>query len=278
MQSEITAEPLAEDLAVPDISDEPTYYRRTGNGFESTIHAQGAWNPHEQHMAPVSGLLAGELERHQPRPDLRMARINYDILGLIPAGPFSVETRVLRPGKTIELLQSELTAQGRVAVRATAWRLQRGNTASVAAVEEQPMPALAEAAPTKSMTAWPGAFIESVEFRAIPGLRPGRGQVWVHSPYGTLDGEPTSDLVRLIGLVDTANGVATRVPPGPGSWMFPNVDLSIHLHRDPVGEWLGLDTTVTFGVDGIGMTSAVLNDEKGPFGRSAQILTVRQLP
>jgi hypothetical protein len=26
------------------------------------------------------------------------------------------------------------------------------------------------------------------------------------------------------------------------------------------------------------MTSAVLNDEKGPFGRSAQILTVRQLP
>ena len=28
--------------------------------------AQGAWNPHEQHMAPASGLLARELEQFSP--------------------------------------------------------------------------------------------------------------------------------------------------------------------------------------------------------------------
>lgn len=27
-----------------------------------TLHAQGAWNSHEQHMAPASGILAHELE------------------------------------------------------------------------------------------------------------------------------------------------------------------------------------------------------------------------
>ncbi len=27
----------------------------------STVHTQGAWNPHEQHMAPASGVIAAEL-------------------------------------------------------------------------------------------------------------------------------------------------------------------------------------------------------------------------
>ena len=29
--------------------------------YRSTQHAQGAWNPHEQHMAPASGIIAAEL-------------------------------------------------------------------------------------------------------------------------------------------------------------------------------------------------------------------------
>ncbi|MEG1157701.1 MAG: thioesterase family protein, partial [Acinetobacter sp.] len=31
-----------------------------------------------------------------------------------------------------------------------------------------------------------------------------------------------------------------------------------------------------YGDDGIGLTSAVLHDEQGPFGRSEQILTLRK--
>ena len=103
------------------------------------------------------------------------------------------------------------------------------------------------------------------------------GQVWVRSPLEMLDGVQTPSTVRLLGLVDAANGIAARVPPGGDSWMFPNVDLQIHLYRRPAGQWLGLDTRVSFGTDGIGLTSSVLHDESGPFGRSEQILTVRPL-
>ncbi len=80
---------------------------------------------------------------------------------------------------------------------------------------------------------------------------------------------------RLIGLVDTANGVAPRVEPGAGQWMFPNLDLQIHMYRAPAGEWLGLEAQQSYGTDGIGLTSTVLHDESGPFGRAEQILTVR---
>jgi hypothetical protein len=55
------------------------------------------------------------------------------------------------------------------------------------------------------------------------------------------------------------------------------VDLQIHLYREPRGEWLGLQNSVTFGTDGIGLTSTVLCDLLGPFGRAEQILTLRAL-
>ena len=231
-----------------------SYYRKLGDGrYESTIHAQGAWNPQEQHMAPVSGIMVRELEGFAPRPDLRMARISFDILGMIPGGEFSIECTVLRPGKTIELVQAEMIANGRTAVRATAWRLQRSDTTAVAGLGDVAMPP------------------------RVPGTVPGRGQAWLRGRYPMVEGETTADLVKLIGVADTANGIAPRIAPGEGTYIYPNTDLSLHLYREPEGEWLGLDTSVTFGSDGIGLTSSVLNDYKGTFGRAEQILTVRAI-
>jgi hypothetical protein len=85
------------------------YQRLDADLFQPTGHAQGAWNDHEQHMAPVSGLLAHALERHAPRPGLAMARVTYEILGLIPLEPITVTVtvRTVRPGRTIELIEAE---------------------------------------------------------------------------------------------------------------------------------------------------------------------------
>ena len=99
---------------LPVLADGDFYYEVLGGGrFRSTIHAQGAWNEHEQHMAPASGIMADCLDRHEPREDMRMARLSYEILGLIPGGEFEVVTTTLRPGRTIELVQAELIAEGR---------------------------------------------------------------------------------------------------------------------------------------------------------------------
>ncbi len=256
------------------------YYRQLGeNRYTSTIHAQGAWNTNEQHMAPVTGIMVHALEQFQPRSDMRLVRLNFDILGLIPAGDFRIETTLLRPGKTIELLQADLIAEGRVAVRVTAWRLQRSDTSAVEAFEDNPLEPLECAVPWTGLNTWPGGFIKTVEGRSLPGHRRGHGRAWLHSPYAMLDGgKQSSALVRLLGLADSANGVAARLTPAPGSIMFPNVDLSLHIYREPVGQWLGLDSTVTFAGDGVGLTSSVLHDEQGPFGRSEQTLTLRPIP
>jgi hypothetical protein len=252
------------------------YYIALGNGrYESTMHAQGAWNPHEQHMAPVAGILAHSIERFRPRPELRMARISYDILGLIPGGEFEVVTTMLRPGRTIELVQAELVSDGRTAVRATAWRLQSSDTSAIAGIEDERMPGPDELVEPIIVTEWPGGYIQSVEIRPALGHSPGHGRAWLRTKHPLVVGETFTAVARLIGLVDTSNGIATRVKPGPGSYLFPNVDLQIHLYREPAGTWLGLQNSVSFGADGIGLTSTVLHDATGPFGRAEQILTIR---
>ncbi|MBH0115317.1 thioesterase family protein [Salinibacterium sp. NG253] len=256
---------------------ESYYLRHDATHFESTIHAQGAWNPHEQHMAPVAGILAHVLEAFEAREGLRIARISYEILGLIPAGEFDIVTSVVRPGRTIELVQAELTAGGRVAVRATAWRLQISDTSEVEGIVDQRMPGRELAGEPVNLSEWPGGYIQSIEARALPEHASGSGRVWLRTPYPLLANEPVSDFARLTGLVDTSNGIATRVKPGVGGYAFPNVDLQVHLYRLPAGEWLGLENAVNFGSDGIGLTSTVLHDERGPFGRAEQILTLRKV-
>jgi hypothetical protein len=258
--------------------DEPhyvaPYYLALGGGrYESTVHAQGAWNPHEQHMAPVSGVLAHSIERFQPRSELRMARVSYDILGLIPGGEFEIVTTMLRPGRTIELVQAELVSGGRTAVRATAWRLQKSDTTAIEGIEDERMPGPDENVEPVTISEWPGGYIQSVEIRPVPGHRPGRGRAWLRTKHPLVDGEEFTALSRLIGMIDTSNGIATRVRPG--SYLFPNVDLQLHLYREPTGDWLGLQNSVSFGADGIGLTSTVLHDATGPFGRAEQILTLR---
>ena len=61
----------------------------------------------------------------------------------------------------------------------------------------------------------------------------------------------------------------------PQEWLFPNVDLTLHLHRQPTGEWVGLDTQVSWGPTGIGQSSSAVHDLHGPVGTVEQSLTLR---
>lgn len=254
------------------------YQRLDADTFQPTSHVQGAWNDHEQHMALVSGLLAHALERHQPRPDLVMARVVYEILGLIPLQPTTVRARTLRPGRTIELLEAVASVGGRDVVRAQAWRTARGDTSAVAGGLPRAMPPRERCAPFDATATWPGGYIRSIEVLRGPERGPGEGQAWLRTPLPLLEGEPVTPLAAFLGLVDTANGMNVRLDPR--EWAFPNLDLSVHLYREPQGgpgRWMGLDTLVTMGAGGVGLTSSTLHDELGPVGRAEQILTVRPL-
>ncbi len=265
---------------LPDLPDHPSalYLRLDESTFQPTRHAQGAWNAHEQHMGPVSALVTECLMRHEPRPDLALARVTFEILGLLPAAPTRVEVRTVRPGRTIELVEATASAGGREVLRATAWRLQRSDTAAVAGGLPAPLPPVEQCSPWVPGDLWSGGFIATVQARLGPGHTPGGGQAWVRSSTTLLADEPVSPVADYLRVVDTANGMSTRLDPA--RYAFPNIDLSLHLYREPApapGGWVGFETLVTIGAGGVGLTSTTLHDGAGPVGRCEQILTVRRV-
>ncbi len=267
------------DLAdLPDLREhESAYYVRVGaDTFQPTLNAQGAWNAHEQHMAPVGGLLAHAITRHDPRAEMSLARVSYDILGLIPALPTTVEVHTVRPGRTIELVEATALVDGRPVVRARAWRLAGNDTSTVAGGLPPAMPDRAQCRPWSPSKLWPGGYIRSIELVHRPDDEADRGQAWIRTQLAVVADEPAAPVAAYLLLADTANGMNTRVDPR--SWLFPNVDLTAHLYRNPIGgpgHWVGFDTLVTIGGSGVGLTSTTLHDEQGPVGMCEQILTVR---
>ena len=64
----------------------------------------------------------------------------------------------------------------------------------------------------------------------------------------------------------------------PERWMFVNADLTLHLARPPVGEWLVHDATTVLGDTGGGMAEGALYDDSGRVARSAQSLVLERRP
>lgn len=246
--------------------------------YRPTKNTQGAWNENEQHMAPATGVICAELEKFRPKDHMQIARISLDILGMIYLDDFQITTRCIRPGKTIELIESVFEAKGRTCIVARTWRMVSEDTSEVAGLEDVPMPSYENLPSWKGMSVWDGGYIQSVAKNIkVVERRPGKGRVWLTNDLEMVEGESTSSFVKLMGMVDTMNGVVVR-QENPFSHMFPNVDLQIHLYRIPQGKHLGLEVTQQYGKDGIGLTSAVLHDKIGPFGHAEQILTVRKIP
>jgi hypothetical protein len=252
------------------------YFERLGaNTFRATEHTGGAWDLETQHIAPALGLMAHvvETDRDARRSDgLVVTRLSYDILGTVPIAAVDIDVEVIRAGRTIELVEAVLSNGGRAAVRLRAWLMEPRDTPAVAGTSHARIPGPDEIEPWDPTTVWRGGFIATAEVRRSQ-QEPGRARYWVRTRRPLLADEKVSRLAGVAGLLDIANGMTVRA--APEEVLFPNVDLTAHFFDQPQGEWLGLDTTVSFGTGGAGLTTSVVHDEHGPIGTTSQCLTVR---
>jgi Thioesterase-like superfamily len=86
-------------------------------------------------------------------------------------------------------------------------------------------------------------------------------------------GEEPSPLQRLFTVADSGSGISNFLDPR--RWWFINSELTVHLRRPPVGEWIGMDAVTTIGPGGVGTATSTLRDLGGEVGIAAQALTVR---
>ncbi|TWJ29435.1 thioesterase superfamily protein [Micromonospora sagamiensis] len=81
---------------------------------------------------------------------------------------------------------------------------------------------------------------------------------------------------RTVLTVDSANGMSAVLDIE--KWMFIPPELSVHILRPPVGQWLHLDAVTEVAPGWTGLTTGTLSDRHGPVARSAQSLFVARQP
>lgn len=253
------------------------FYRRlTDSRYLSTEHTVGPWNAHSQHLGPPSALLVRELETCEPRDDMALSRVAFDVLGPVPVAELEVSAQVVRPGRSVELLTAELAHAGRAVLRAQAWRTSLSDTTSVAGDFSGMLPE-PPACPRMTVPAnWSSGYLDAVDWRSVDGdmTTPGDAIAWGKPLMPTVEDEEATALQRLFTIADSASGVSSRLDVR--KWLAINTDLTVHLHREPQGSWFALEAETVIGPSGFGVASSVVHDLLGPVARTAQSLFVRE--
>jgi len=285
-----------------------------GEHFTPTEHATGPWDPRALHGGAPAALITSAFERVEPGSELSIARLGFELLRPIPLAALTLSTRIVRAGRRVQELAAELStapvdgAGGELVCRANALRVQaipldlhapaseeeegeeeeESARRSVEASSISPEGALhsylhARLPPPESGKAVRFALNGSadasfastaMEMRWLSDPRAlGPGQVWMRLRHPLLAGEPLTALARLAATADFGNGVSAALPFE--RFLFINADLTIHLHRQPLGEWIGLDARTLLHPGGTGIAESVLYDTNGSVGRAFQTLVVQ---
>lgn len=263
-----------------------SFYERDGDLYVATELTRGPWEAGAQHAGPPAALIGREVERlgggrigGADGPRAEVGRITYEVLRSVPIAAMGVEARIVRPGRRVEMFEAALSDEsGEPLMRAHGWRLRTH------AVEfDRPESRVSPVPPPEAgepgdffQTGYDVGYHTAMEYRFVQGafMEAGPAVVWMRMAVPLLPDEEPSPLQRVLAAADSGNGVSAAL-----DWrryLFINVDLSVHLHRMPGGEWVCLDAETFPEQIGVGMADTRLLDESGQIGRAVQTLLVAE--
>jgi hypothetical protein len=244
--------------------------------FLATEHTSGPWDARLQHAGPPAALIARALEQCEPRHEMVISRLTYEILHAVPVGEVEVSARVARPGRSVELLEASLQAGGREVVRTSAWRVLRAPESTGTPPAYEPPPVPDDEAPMPAQLE--SGYLRAVEWRPVRGwfAEPGPAAAWTRLRMPVVDGEEPTGLQRVLAVADSGNGISGTLDMA--EWWFINPELTVHLEREPRGEWICLDAATSIQPGGAGLATSTLSDLDGRVGRGAQTLYVGRRP
>jgi hypothetical protein len=259
-------------------------YVRDGDGFVGTILTQGGWHPEQANGGTVLALLGQCLDDVPSIVPMSLTRFTADLVRPVPLGRrLHVVPTVLREGKKIQVVQLQLLAGDVEHVRATALRLRDADVSSpdLPPSTTDTRPAAGLTPPEASLSfrevhreadrPLPG-FLRAVEMRHAE-RRDGSGVgVWLRLEVPVVSGEP----VRPTALLTFAFDYGNLIGVGDHSQTITmiNPDVSAHVLRAPVGDWVAITGDTRFNPAlGRGVSSATLSDREGVFA----LATISQL-
>jgi len=260
------------------LEDNEPFFTRDGARLIPNECALGPWTAGSLHGRVVIGLLAAEIERQHGDADYMPARLTVDLYRAPGMAPIEVVTRRVRDGHRIRVVDAELFSEGKSAGRASCQLLRRTanpqGSVWTGPVWEVPLP---EDTPEPDDM---GAKLQSRWWR----LKPISGRIgevrqrraWLNEIRLLVGGEPLTPFARVAAGVDYASPLANAGDQGLG---YINSDVTLYLHRLPVGEWIGYESMAHGASEGVAVGHCNVYDVEGRIGwASACALGQPQFP
>jgi hypothetical protein len=245
----------------------------TGDGrWLPTDFARGPWSPDALHGGPTAALLARAVE--PLLTPLPVARMTVELIRPVPVAPLTVTATLLRDGRKIRLADARIEHDGNLVAWATVLGIRNAPLDVPDQPVEPPAPPSQGTDRDRTFDVYDGFHNAGVEHRFVGGVFgvPGPATDWIRLRVPVVPDEEPSPVQRTVAAADFGNGISAIT-----TWeetMFINADLTVHLHRQPVGEWICLDAQTRVEANGVGLATSQLFDEKGPIGQAVQSLLV----
>jgi hypothetical protein len=245
----------------------PPFFTREGDLYRPTPVGRGPWNPNSLHGRLIIGLLAHEIERLYGDAAYIPARLTVDMYRLPDLSPVEVVTRVVRDGYRIKVIDAEFISAGVSAGRATCQLLRRTEAPAGRIWTPPPWDApRPEEIPAPEPSSEPLGGMWAV--RPIRGSfgTVGAKQIWMSEVRELVEGRPLTPFVRVAVAADFVSPFANS---GDQGLKYINSDVTVYLHREPVGEWVGFDVVNHGAADGVALGECFLYDADGPIGSAS---------
>lgn len=254
--------------------------------WTATEYARGPWDPQHCHGGPVSALLARACEQTPADGvDWLIARLTIELTRPVPVGhPLAMMSTVERPGRKVSVVAASLWSGATEVAKVRALRIRR---------QEFELPPHALVPPeidgvpgggTRERPTWASDGVgvafhsHGAEHRIVEGSWNDLGPItlWIRLAVDLVEGETATGVQRVAAAADFGNGVSSSIDVD--DYLFINPDLTVHLAREPQGEWIGMSSHSLYGTpsasSGAGFAESALHDELGRVGRSVQSLFV----
>lgn len=259
------------------------YTALDARGFRASALTRGPWDPGHQHAGPPIALVCRAIEQAAREHGLgHIARITANLLRPVPIGDLIVEVMTDYAGRNAAHFSAHLMSGNKDVARFTALAQREAPIELPTQLPGHPLPTAPLPPERSPSTSFPFAgrrvgYADLMETRLAQGtMWNGPCAVWFRMRHPLVEGEATSPYQRVAVAADSGNGISTVLDFE--RYTFVNFDLTIHLLRRPVGEWICLDARTALGPDGGGLAESALYDGRGLLGRAVQSLAVRPRP
>jgi hypothetical protein len=248
---------------------EPAFFSATAGGLEPHPDARAPWSADMLHGRLLAGLAAWSIERDHGDDGFAPVRLTVDLYRAPAMQRTTVETTAVRSGGRVRVADALLHVGGVEVARASTLWLRRGEVPD--GDEEVPVTPPWDAPPPVAST--PEGIRADPGFELAPAGGLGFGEVgsgprraWLRDRRELVAGVALTPFVRAALLADFASPFANA---GPHGLDYINADMTLHLGRLPLGEWIGIESDDRVADEGVSVVQCRYYDEEGAIGWSS---------